>query len=128
MKIETLAKIAIASALCAPACSTVEQGVIICKQDLPEENALYVNLVRKNKAKQKPLHDQSNEISDADRKLFFADSTYRGLFDYALVGDTISFRNPSRATYIDVNKSNVIRSINGVREREIINMISQKQK
>ena len=120
MKSKICAKIAIASALCAPSCA-VEHGVVICRDESWGENALYVNLIRMNKAKQKPLHDQSNEIFDADRKLFFADSAYMEPFTYVLTGDTISFYNPKHETFLDMgNDKTHVRDINGVREREII--------
>ena len=120
MKKETLLKIIIASIACAPACA-VERGVIIDRQGLPEENALYVNLIRKNKKKQKPLFIPSNGIYDADRKLFFTDSSYIEPFIFALPGDTISFRNMWHKQFIDMGwDKHRVRDINGVREREIM--------
>ena len=61
------------------------------------------------------------------------DSAYFDVFDYAMPGDTISFRNVSHKTYLDMelNKHNV-RKINGVRESEIVKIAQrsalQKQK
>jgi len=130
MKKETLAKIAIASALCAPACTT-ERGVIVHKQELPEENALYINLIRNNKAQQKPLEIKSDEIFVADRKLTFPDSTYIGLFDYFITGDTIAVFNPAHHTYIRMNNKNIIREINGTKGKNLaflMRMTMQKQK
>ena len=92
MKTKILAKIALASSLCAPSCC-IERGVVIDRQNLPEEKALYVNLIRADKSKQKPLHIQSDEVFDADRKLFFMDTTYLEPFVYVAPGDTISFYN-----------------------------------
>ena len=130
MKKETLAKIAIASALCAPACTT-ERGVIVHKQELPEENALYINLIRNNKAQQKPLEIKSDEIFVADRKLTFPDSTYIGLFDYFITGDTIAVFNPSHSTYLRMNNKKLIREINGAKGKDLaflMRLALQKQK
>ena len=122
MKAKTLTKILIASIVCAPACA-VEHGVIIERQGLTEENALYVNLIRKNKKKQKQLHIGADGIFDADRKLFFMDSTYIEPFIYSLPGDTISFYNPWHKQFIEMDSKHRVRDINGVREREIMNYI-----
>lgn len=130
MKKEALAKIAIASALCAPACTT-DRGVVVHKQPLPEENALYINLIKKNKAQQKPLEIKADDIFIADRKLIFPDSTYIGLFDYFITGDTIAVYNPSHSTYISVRNKNVIREINGTKGKDLrflMRMTLQKQK
>lgn len=105
-----------------PACA-VERGVIIDRQGLPEENALYVNLIRKNKKKQKPLHVQSDGIYDADRKLFFNDSTYIEPFIFALPGDTISFFNPKHEQFLDMDAKHHVRDINGVSEQTMIDYI-----
>ena len=122
MKTKILTKIAIASMLSAPACA-VEHGVVICKEKSPTENALYVNLIKKDKSTQKPLHDQTNEAFDADRKLFFMDNEYQETFNYIWAGDTISFRNGSHATFINMNKHHRIRDINGVRECKFIDSV-----
>lgn len=123
MKTKTLTKIVLTSVLCAPACA-VERGVIIYRQGLPEENALYVNLIKKDKSEQKPMFVQSDGMFDADRKLFFTDSAYIEPFMYALPGDTISFQNALHETYLDMgpNKKRVI-DINGVKERKIIKIM-----
>lgn len=123
MKTKTLTKIVIASAICAPSCAT-ERGVIIDRQGLPEENALYVNLIRKNKSKQKPLSVQSDGLYDADRKLFFPDSAYIEPFMFALPGDTISFRNPLHKKYLDMGyDKNRVRDIRGVGEKAMVDYI-----
>lgn len=122
MKTKILTKIALASAICAPACG-IERGVIIDRQGLSEENALYVNLIKKDKTKQKPLHVESDGMFDADRKLFFMDSTYIEPFMFALPGDTISFYNPRHETFIEMNRKHRVRDINGAREREIIKTV-----
>lgn len=128
MKAKILAKIAITSALCAPACA-VENGVIVYKQNLPEERALYINLIRKDKSKQKQLRDLSDEIFDADRKLVFSGTTDNEVFNYLLIGDTISFYNAKHKTYMDMRcGKNRILSINGVRKENIIGSMYQKQK
>lgn len=133
MKTKILSKIVIASALCAPACD-VERGVVVCKEELPEENALYVNLIRVNKRKQKPLHNQSDEVFDADRKLLFRNSEYMEQFEYILPGDTISFRNAAHNTYLLMEPENEhIRKINGIREKDVVKitrrlLANQKQK
>ena len=123
MKKETLTKIAIASVLCAPSCAT-ERGVVIDRQDLPDERALYVNLIRKNKAKQKPLVVQPDGMYEADRKLFFMDSTYLEPFLYVLPGDTIYVNNPLKKTYLEMGrgKKHIIR-INDVREKQIVKTV-----
>ena len=118
MKKETLAKIVIASALCAPACTT-ERGVVVYKQELPEENALYINLIRKNKAQQKPLEIKDDDVFVADRKLTFPDTTYVGLFNYFITGDTIAVYNPSHSTYMRMNNKNIIREINGAKGKDL---------
>ena len=125
MKTKIVTKIAIASALCvAPSCA-IERGVVVERQEVPEESALYVNLIDAQ-------HEQAraNETFEfkpgqymADRKLFFTDSTYMEPLVYALPGDTISFRNPAHETYLDMNKKNRVRDINGIRERKIIGQI-----
>lgn len=122
MKTKTLTKILLASMLCAPACA-VEHGVVICKEQSTTENALYVNLIQKDKSKQKPLHDQTHEAFDADRKLFFMDKEYQESFGYIWAGDTISFRNASHAVFLEMNKKHRVRDINGVRERKFVNVI-----
>ena len=108
-----------------PACA-VERGVIIDRQGLPEENALYVNLIRKNKKKQKPLRIPENGIYDADRKLFFTDSSYIEPFIFALPGDTISFYNQLHQQFIEMDSRRRVRDINGVREEIIIDYVRQK--
>ena len=125
MKTKTLTKILLASMLCAPACA-VEHGVVICKDKSQSENALYVNLIKKDKSKQKPLHDQTHEAFDADRKLFFMDEEYQETFNYIWAGDTISFRNASHATFLEMNPKHRIRDINGVRERDFIDAVHAK--
>ena len=125
MKKETLLKIIIASMIFGPACA-VERGVIIDRQGLPEENALYVNLIRKNKKKQKPLRIPENGIYDADRKLFFTDSSYIEPFIFALPGDTISFYNQLHQQFIEMDSRRRVRDINGVREEIIIDYVRQK--
>lgn len=122
MKSKTLTKIAIASTICAPACG-VERGVVIDRQGLPEENALYVNLLPCNNSARKPMFVGPSGIFEADRKLFFADSSYIEPFIFALPGDTVAFYNPSHSRYIKVNKTHRIRDINGVRERDIIRIV-----
>ena len=124
MKAKTVTKILIASILCAPACA-VEHGVIIDRQGLPEENALYVNLIRNNKKKQKPLHVQSDGMYDADRKLFFNDSTYIEPFIFALPGDTISFYNLWHKKFLEMNAKHPVRDINGVDEEIIVDYVRQ---
>ena len=120
MKTETLTKIALASLLGMPASCAIERGVVIDRQGLPEENALYVNLIRKDKTKQKPLYVQSDGIYDADRKLFFMDSTYIEPFIFALPGDTISFYNPWHKTFLEMDdKHHHVRKINDVSEETI---------
>lgn len=121
MKTETLTKIAIASTLCAPSCA-VERGVVIDRQELADESALYVNLIdagHKKKRAKETFDFRPGEYM-ADRKLFFQDSTYLEPLIYALPGDTISFRNPFHTTYVNMGKCNRVRDINGVSEREII--------
>ena len=129
MKTKTLTKIAIASMLCAPACA-VEHGVVICKDKSQSENALYVNLIKKDKSQQKPLNNQTNEIFDADRKLFFADDDES--FNYIWAGDTISFRNGAHSTFIEMDKKHRrVRDINGMREEDVLKFVmptSQKQR
>ena len=130
MKPKTLTEIALASVICAPSCA-VEHGVVIERQDLSSERALYVNLIRKNKSKQKPLHVNADGTFDADRKLFFDDSTYVEPFIYSLPGDTIAFHNPCRKTYLNINRRHHIRDINGVRDADVvyfIKSIMEKQK
>lgn len=122
MKTKIVAKMAIVSALCAAPSCAVEQGVIIDRQDSPEEKALYVNLLRKNKAKQKPLHYQANEIYDADRKLFFLEN-YMDPFLYAAPGDTISFYNLLHGKYLEMNSHNCVYDVNGIKMREISEMM-----
>ena len=123
MKSKTLAKIAIASALCAPSCA-VEHGVVICRDESQDENALYVNLIRKNKSKQKPFFVNADGTFDADRKLFFNDSTYTEPFVYALPGDTIYFDNPSHGSFVEMGWNRLlVHRINNVREREIIKTV-----
>ena len=121
MKKETLAKIAIASAICAPACC-VEKGVVVERQELSDEKALYVNLldVKHEQARAANTFHFLPGTFVADRKLFFNDSTYVEPFIYAMPGDTIAFCNPFHATYIDMNKCNRVHDINGVSERNII--------
>ena len=128
MKTKILTKIAIASMLCAPSCA-VERGVIIDRQELPEENALFVNLIQKDKSKQKPLVIPDDGMYDADRKLFFMDSTYTEPFVYSLPGDTISFYNAGREQFIDMGRGkNHVRDINGIREHRIIKLVRSRQK
>lgn len=125
MSKEILLKLSLAAVLAqvAPSCA-VERGVIIDRQGLPEENALYVNLIRKNKSKQKPLSVQSDGLYDADRKLFFPDSAYIEPFIFALPGDTISFRNPLHKKYLDMGyDKNRVRDIRGVDEQTMIDYI-----
>ena len=127
MSKETLLKLSLAAVLAqvAPSCA-VERGVIIDRQGLPEENALYVNLIRKNKSKQKPLSVQSDGLYDADRKLFFPDSAYIEPFIFALPGDTISFRNPLHKKYLDMGyDKNRVRDIRGVGEKAMVDYIRQ---
>lgn len=124
MKTETLTKIAIASTLCAPSCA-VEHGVVVERQELPDENALYINLID---AKHEKARAQSTFVFKpgeymADRKLFFQDSTYMEPFIYALPGDTVSFYNPFHVTYVKMNKCNRIRDINGIQERDIVSQM-----
>ena len=120
MKTKTVVKIAIASMLCAPSCM-VEHGIVIDSTDSADERALYVNVIRKNKAKQKPMHVQSGMLYNADRKLFFVDSTYNDTFSFIGVGDTISFYNMAHEKYIDMGrKKHRIRDINGIREEDIV--------
>lgn len=120
MNTKTLTKIAIASMLCATSCG-VERGVIIERDDLPSERALYVNLLRTNKSKQKPMTIPADGIYVADRKLFFMDSTYLAPFVYALPGDTIEFTNHHHETFLEMNRGqNPVRRINGVREKNIV--------
>ena len=125
MKTKTLAKIVIASALCAPACSLTETGVVICKQDAMDEKALFVNVIQKDKSQQKPLHDQTNEVFDADRKLFFLNENYTEPFDYACAGDTITYYNASRQTFLRMGslKKMRVHEINGVPESDIIKIV-----
>lgn len=128
MKTKTLTKILLASMLCAPACA-VEHGVVIYKDKSQSENALYVNLIKKDKSQQKPLHNQSHEVFDADRKLFFEDDDES--FNCIWAGDTISFRNASHKTYLDMNKKHRVRYINGMREEDMLKFVmptSQKQR
>ena len=128
MKTKILTKILLASMLCAPACA-VERGVVICKDKSQEENAVYVNLIKKDKSQQKPMHNQTYEIFDADRKLFFADDDES--FNHVWAGDTISFHNGAHKTYIDVNKKHPIININGMREEDMMKFVmpkSQKQR
>ena len=131
MKTETLLKITIASLLVAPSCAR-EYGIVIERQDYPEEKALYVNLIQKDKTKQKPLNIPWDGMCDADRKLFFSDSTYMTPFIYVAPGDTISFYNPKRCKYLNVVRNkNSVYSINGIRERKIakwINTPAEKQR
>ena len=104
-------------------------GVVICKDKSQSENALYVNLIKKDKSQQKPLNNQTNEIFDADRKLFFADDDES--FNYIWAGDTISFRNGAHSTFINMNKHHRVRDINGMREEDVLKFVmptSQKQK
>ena len=122
MKTETLTKIAIASLLGMPASCAVERGVIVERQNLPEENALYVNLIDKNATPKSP----DDEYVETDRKLFFMDATYQEPFIYALPGDTIAFRNPTHKTYLEMTKRNRVHSINGVRDRKIVKMVQSK--
>lgn len=120
MKAETLTKLAIASVLCATSCAT-ERGVIIERDDLPSERALYVNLLRTRKNKQKPMVIPADGIYYADRKLFFMDSTYLAPFVYALPGDTIEFTNRNHEIFLEMNGNDPrVRRINGVREKRII--------
>ena len=129
MKTKTLTKILLASMLCAPACA-VEHGVVIYKDKSQSENALYVNLIKKDKSQQKPLHYQAHEMFDADRKLFFADDDES--FNCIWAGDTISFRNASHSTFIEMDKKqNRVRDINGMREEDLLKFVmptSQKQR
>jgi hypothetical protein len=107
---------------------SIERGVVVYKQEFPKESVLFVNLIQKNKTKQKPLAVSPKDIFSADRKLSFSDSTYMKLYDYAFVGDTISFRNMPRVTYVEVDKNDIIRNINRVPEHDIIDMTAQKQR
>ena len=120
MKIVT--KIAIASLMAMPASCAVERGVIVERQNLLEENALLVNLLKDGKSA--PV--DTNGIFEADRKLFFMDATYQEPFIYALLGDTIAFRNPTHKTYLEMTKRNRVHSINGIRERKIVKMVQSK--
>ena len=110
MKTKILVKIAVASAVCAPAWG-VERGVVAHKQDLPEEKALYVNVLGGNNTANKLDYDF------ADRKLFFNDSLYVEPFNLVAEGDTIPYRNSSRAIYLDMNKKHKILEIKRVRGR-----------
>ena len=93
----------------------VEHGIIIYKQDLAEERAVYVNLIGKKHTKDVfPL--DSCDFS-ADRKLFFEGQNQVNQFGCLLAGDTIVFRNRAHDTYVDLNNKNKILKINGVRER-----------
>ncbi len=115
MKTETLTKIAIASVLGMPVSCGVERGVVAYKQDLPEEKALYVNVLGDDNTARKP-----NDESDAfftDRKLFFNDPAYVGPFNLVAEGDTISYHNMSRATYLEMSQKNKILRIKCVRGR-----------
>ncbi len=126
MKTKTLTKIAIASAICAPSCA-VERGVIVERQDLAEEKAFYVNLVQRGGANQ----TNSDGTFEADRKLFFMDSTYGAPFIYADVGDTIVFKNPARETFVEINAKNRVISVNGMREKVFVkwmNKVAEPQK
>ncbi len=123
MNAKILAKIAVASTFYVPSCFA-EQGVVIDKQDLPDEKALYVNLIQSDTSKQKPLFVPDNGIYDADRKLFFTDSTYLEPFVYALPGDTIVFNNPLHRTYIQMQRNKYrIRRINGLDECDIMKFV-----
>ena len=122
MKNKILAKIIFASALCAAPSCAVEHGVIIDREDSDAEKAFYVNLIRKTKEKQKPLHYQANEIYDADRKLFFPDN-YVDPFLYAEPGDTISFYNPLHGKYLEINPHYRVVGVNGIKMREISEMM-----
>ena len=124
MKTKILTKIAIASALCAPSCA-VERGVVIERQEVSGENALYVNLIDKKheKARAKNTFDFRPGEYVADRKLFFQDDNYQEPFVYTLPGDTISFYNPFHVIYVNMGKCNRVRDVNGVREKEIIETI-----
>ena len=117
MNTKTLTKIVIASMLCAPSCA-VERGVVMVRQDLPSERALYVNILSKNK--QKPMSVSADGIYVADRKLFFNDSTYQAPFVYALPGDTIEFDNKNHEIFLEMGREqNRVRRINDVREKSI---------
>ena len=98
----------------------VERGVIVYKQNIAEERALYVNLIHEmhlgGKSDKNTIALDSLNFS-ADRKLFFDDAKYANSFTYLLAGDTIVFRNKRHETYVDINKKNKILKINGSRER-----------
>lgn len=115
MKTETLTKIAIASVLGMPVSCGVERGVVAYKQDLPEEKALYVNVLGDDNTAKKI--DEESDAFFTDRKLFFRDQSYVGPFNFVSEGDTISYRNLSRATYLEMSKKNKILEIKCVRGR-----------
>lgn len=102
--------------------SCLEKGVIVDREDIPEEKAFFVNVIRNNKAKQKPLKIDLSDIFEADRKLFFSDSTHMEPFVYGQIGDTIVYSNLLRMTYIETRKRQV-RSINGIRNRDIVKQV-----
>ena len=122
---KNLLKATLITTLGAATLACTERGVIIDREDLPEEKAFFVNLLRINKEKQKPLVINPGEMYDADRKLFFEDGNNMEPFLYGHVGDTIMFSNPWHKTFIYVNK-NQIRRINGVTNKVFAKQV-QKQ-
>ena len=124
---KNLLKATLITTLGAVTLSCTEQGVIIDREDLPEEKAFFVNVIRQDKSKQKSLEIQSDEVYNADRKLFFCNAGVMDSFMYGAPGDTIVYYNPLRKTFINVHK-NQIRSINGIGNHDIARQVRIKQR
>lgn len=75
----------------------IEAGTIIEKQNLPEEQALYINM--------------DADTTNAERKLFFYFSDTEA-FDYAQPGDVIKYTNRLDRRFIYVGRDRII-SVNG---------------
>ena len=101
----------------------IERGVVMCKESIPEEKALFVNVIRKDKSKQKSFDYLMYDMIDADRKLFFTDPKYMEPFIFAMPGDTIVYPNIFRKTYLDMTRFHRVRKINDVRNRKIKKMV-----
>jgi len=100
-----------------------ERGVIVDRENVEAEKALLVNLIQRDPSKQKPLEILSDDVFDADRKLFFCDSKYMEPFDFAKPGDTIVYPNLFHKTYIDITRFHRIRKINDVPNRKIVKIV-----
>ena len=103
----------------------VESGIIVVRQQLPEENAFYVNIIT-NHEKELFSDDEYRGVDgwyQTDRKLFFMDAKYQEPLIYGMPGDTITYSNPFKKKYLYMNRFHHVRSINGVNNKKIVKRI-----